>query len=332
MQFGQLKRREFITLLGGAAVASPLRAQAQSEKVRRVGVLMAFAESDLDYQRHVATFREELRKLGWSEATLRIDERWPAEDMDRVRADAAELINLKPDAILVGGRRALSVLQRSTDSIPVVFAGIFDPVEQGIVPSLARPGGNITGFSTFESSMVGKMLELLKQIAPNITRAAFVFSPDNRGAVILSRPFEALAPPLALQPILLPVRGPAEIARAIDGFAQEPNGGLFFASDVTVYIHRHLITTRVAQHRLPAIYGNAVMVKAGGLMCYGLDRPEIFRRAASYVDRILRGEKPGDLPVQQPTTFELIIDLRTARALGIEVPPTLLALAGEVIE
>jgi putative tryptophan/tyrosine transport system substrate-binding protein len=180
--------------------------------------------------------------------------------------------------------------------------------------------------------MVGKMLELLKQIAPNITRAAFIFSPDNLSAVLLSRPFEALTPPLALQPILLPVRGPADIARAIDGFAQEPNGGLFFASDVTVYIHRQLITTRVAHHRLPAIYANPVMVKAGGLMCYGPERLDIYRRAASYVDRILHGEKPGDLPVQQPTTFELIINLTTARALGINVPATLLALANEVIE
>jgi putative ABC transport system substrate-binding protein len=271
---------------------------------------MAFAESDLEYQGHVATFREELRKLGWSETRLRIDERWPAVDMERVRADAADIINLKPDAILVGGRRTLSVLQKSTQSIPVVFAGITDPVEQGIVPSLTRPGGNITGFSTLEPSMVGKMLELLKQIAPNITRAAFIFSPDNLSAALLSNPFEALTPPLALQASLLPVRGPADITRAIDGFAQEPNGGLLFASDVTVYTHRELIITRVAYHRLPAIYDNPVMVKAGGVMCYGPDRRDIYRRAASYVDRILRGEKPGELPVQQPTKFELIINLR----------------------
>jgi ABC-type uncharacterized transport system substrate-binding protein len=327
-----MKRREFVTLIGGASAALLLGAQAQSEKVWRVGVLMAFAESDLEYKQHVATFREELSKLGWSEARLRIDERWPADDMDRVLADAAELINLKPDAILVGGRRALSVLQKQTNSIPVVFAGISDPLEQGIVPSLARPGGNITGFSTFESSMVGKMLGRLKQIAPTITRAAFMFSPDNRSAVLLSRPFEALAPQLVLRPILLPVRGPAEITRAIDGFAQEPNGGLFCAADVTIYIHRQLITTQVARHRLPAIYGWRDFPAVGGLMSYGPDRLDIFRRAASYVDRILRGEKPGDLPVQQPTKFELIINLTTARALGIDVPPTLLALANEVIE
>ena len=326
-----MRRREFITVLGGAATW-PLAVRAQPQEVWRVGVLMAFAESDPEPQRRMAAFRQELRKLGWSEAKLRIDERWPADDMDRVRAHAAELINLKPDAILVGGRRTLSVLQEQTHSIPIVFAGIADPVEQNIVPSLARPGGNITGFSSFESSVVGKMLELLKQIAPNITRVGFIFSPDNRSAALLSRPFEALAAPLALQPILLPVRAPAEIERAIDTFVQEPNGGLIFAPDVTVYIHRRLITTQVARRRLPAIYADPVMVKAGGLMCYGPDRVDIFRRAASYVDRILRGEKPGDLPVQQPTKFELMINLTNPRTHGIDLPPTLIALADEVIE
>jgi ABC-type uncharacterized transport system substrate-binding protein len=355
--------------------------------------------------------------------------------MERVRADAADIINLKPDAILVGGRRTLSVLQKSTQSIPVVFAGITDPVEQGIVPSLTRPGGNITGFSTLEPSMVGKMLELLKQIAPNITRAAFIFSPDNLSAALLSNPFEALTPPLALQASLLPVRGPADITRAIDGFAQEPNGGLLFASDVTVYTHRELIITRVAYHRLPAIYDNAALglpgltsapitakqlqllqglspgsgasdsamaqaaatslrlkihvvhasagsdldaafddfrraqttavlvfpdplfidvrgpvielaarhklpvlypdrtlVEAGGLMAYGSSRTAAYREAGNYVGRILRGEEPAELPVIQSSKFELVINLKTAKALGLDVPPTLLALADEVIE
>jgi ABC-type uncharacterized transport system substrate-binding protein len=325
-------RREFITLLGGAAAAWPVAARAQSAKVQRVGVLMAFAENDPEYQGRMAAFRQEIRKLGWLEADLRIEERWAADNMDRVRAYAAELINLKPDAILVGGRRALSVLQEQTQSIPVVFAGISDPVEQGIVASLARPGGNVTGFSSLELSVVGKMLELLKQIAPNITRAGFIFNPDNRTGVLLSRPFETLAAQFAIQPILLSVREPAEIERALDIFAREPNGGLLFPPDVTLYIHRQLVTAQIARHRLPAIYSDKVMVKAGGLMCYGPDRLDIFRRAASYVDRILRGEKPGDLPVQQPTKFELMINLTTARTLGIDVPPTLLALADEVIE
>src|SRR5262245_33326440 len=240
-------RRKFLATLAGAAAAWPLAARAQqAARQRRVGILLAFAESDDEYQRRMAEFRQEIRRLGWPEESLRIDERWPADDMKRVQADASELINLKPDAILVGGRRALSVLQEQTQSIPVVFAGISDPVEQGIVASLARPGRNVTGFSSLELSIVGKMLELLKQIAPNITRAGFIFNPDNRTGVLLSRPFETLAAQFAIQPILLPVREPAEIERALDIFAREPNGGLLFPPDVTLYIHRQLVTAQIA--------------------------------------------------------------------------------------
>jgi ABC-type uncharacterized transport system substrate-binding protein len=328
-----MKRREFITLFGGAAAAWPLAARAQqAARQRRVGILLAFAESDDEYQRRVAEFRQEIRRLGWPEESLRIDERWPADDMKRVQADASELINLKPDAILVGGRRALSVLQEQTRSIPVVFAGITDPVEQGIVTNLARPGGNVTGFSTFELSIFGKMLETLKQMAPNCTRVALVFNPDNASAVLISRTFEALAAPLAMQATLIAVQNPSQIERAIESFARERNGGLLFAPDVTIYIHRELVIAQVTRQRLPAIYADPVMVKAGGLMSYGPDRLDMFRRAASYIDRILRGEKPGDLPVQQPTKFELVINLKTAKTLGLDVPPTLLARADEVIE
>jgi ABC-type uncharacterized transport system substrate-binding protein len=328
-----VKRREVIVLLGGAATAWPLAAWAQkSTGTRRVGVFMAWAESDAEMQARVAAFRQELRKLGWPEENLRIDERWPADDMDRVRTYATELINLKPDAILVGGRRTLSVLQEQTRSVPVVFAGITDPVEQGIVTNLAHPGGNFTGFSNFELSVFGKMLETLKQMAPNCMRVAFIFNPDNATAVLVSRRFEALAATLAIQATLLAVHDPKQIEYAIESFAREPNGALFFPPDVTLYIHRELAVEQVARHRLPAIYSDPVMVKAGGLMYYGPDRLDIFRRAASYVDRILRGEKPGDLPVQQPTKYELVINLKTAKALGLEVPATLLARADEVIE
>jgi putative tryptophan/tyrosine transport system substrate-binding protein len=325
-----MRRREFITLLGGAA-AWPLAVRAQQRSgMRRVGVFMAWAESDAEMQARVAAFRQELRKLGWSEGeNLRIDERWPADDMDRVRVHATELINLKPDAILVGGRRTLSVLQEQTRSVPVVFAGITDPVEQGIVTNLARPGG---GFSNFELSVFGKMLETLKQMAPNVTRVALIFNPDNATAVLVSRSFEALAASLTVQPTIVPVHRPEEIERAIDLFARQPNGGLFLAPDVTLTIHRELVIATIARHRLPAIYADAVMVKAGGLMYYGPDRFDIYRRAASYVDRILRGEKPGDLPVQQPIKYELVINLKTAKTLGIEVPATLIARADEVIE
>jgi putative tryptophan/tyrosine transport system substrate-binding protein len=328
-----MRRREFITLLGGAA-AWPLAVRAQQRSgMRRVGVFMAWAESDAEMQARVAAFRQELRKLGWSEGeNLRIDERWPADDMDRVRVHATELINLKPDAILVGGRRTLSVLQEQTRSVPVVFAGITDPVEQGIVTNLARPGGNFTGFSNFELSVFGKMLETLKQMAPNVTRVALIFNPDNATAVLVSRSFEALAASLTVQPTIVPVHRPEEIERAIDLFARQPNGGLFLAPDVTLTIHRELVIATIARHRLPAIYADAVMVKAGGLMYYGPDRFDIYRRAASYVDRILRGEKPGDLPVQQPIKYELVINLKTAKTLGIEVPATLIARADEVIE
>ena len=254
---------------------------------------MAFAESDDEYQRRVAEFRQEIRRLGWPEESLRIDERWPADDMKRVQADASELINLKPDAILVGGRRALSVLQEQTRSIPVVFAGITDPVEQGVVTNLARPGGNVTGFSTFELSVFGKMLETLKQMAPNCTRVALVFNPDNASGVLVSRIFETIAAPLAMQATLIAVQNPGQIERAIESFARERNGGLLFAPDVTVYIHRQLVIAQVDRQRVPAIYADPVMVKAGGLMSYGPDRRDMFRRAASY---------------------------KTAKALGIEIP------------
>jgi putative ABC transport system substrate-binding protein len=328
-----MRRREFISLLGGAAAARPFVARAQEPpRVRRVGILMAFSAADPDIRARVVAFRQELGRLGWSNGNLRIDERWPADDMDSVRADTAELISGKPDVILVAGRRAVAVLQQQTRTIPVVFSGFVDPVEQGIVPNLARPGGNITGFAFGELSVSGKMLEMLKQMAPSITRVAFVFNPDNASAVYISRSFAALATPLAIEPILIPVHAPAEIERAIEAFARQPNGGLLFPGDVTTTIHRQLVTAQVARLRLPAIYAERLLVTGGGLMFYGPDRVDIFRRSASYVDRILRGEKPGDLPVQLPTKFQLVVNLKAAAALGITVPQGLLVAADEIIE
>jgi putative tryptophan/tyrosine transport system substrate-binding protein len=329
-----MKRREFITLLGGATAAWPLVARAQKEsRARKVGILMAFPESDRDIQARVTAFRQELRKVGWSEGVnLHIDERWPSDDMGRVRTDAAELLNLKPDVILVSGRRAVAVLQQQTRSIPVVFAGIGDPVETGLVASFAKPGGNFTGFTLWEYSVIGKMLGMLKEASLGMARAALIYNPDNPGTVVMARWFEAVAAPLAIRPTLAPIHTAAEIEHAVEAVAREPNGGLLFPPDVTVAIHREFVTRLVGRYRLPAIYGDPVLVTSGGLMSYGPDRVDIFRRAASYVDRILKGEKPGDLPVQAPTQYKLVINRKTAKALGLEVPPTLLAGADEVIE
>jgi putative tryptophan/tyrosine transport system substrate-binding protein len=330
-----MRRRSFITLLGGAAAAWPLAARAQQgERARRVGVLMAWLDDDPDILARVAAFRQELRKLGWSEgANFRLEERFGGDDMDRLRAQAAELIELKPDAILVGGRRAVSVLRQQTRSIPIVLAGISDPAGQGLVASLARPGGNITGFSMFEFSVIGKMLEILKQTAPGIAGTALIYNPDNPATDLFVLPaFERAASALGVQPSGFAVHDAAEIERAIEASGRLPNHSLFFPPDVTVVIHRELISALVARHRLPAIYSDPVLVRSGGLMSYSPDRLDIFRRAASYVDRILRGEKPGDLPVQQPVKFELVVNLKAAKALELTVPDKLLVAADEVIE
>ena len=332
-----MKRRSFLRWLGRATAASaiaPLAATAQPRgTVRRVGVLMPYPADDAEYQIRVKAFRQELSRLGWNEAgNLVIDERWTTDDMIRVRTGVEEILLLKPDAIVVSGRRVVAVLQERTRTVPVVFAGISDPVETGVVPSLARPGGNLTGFTLFEYSMIGKMLEMLKRMSPGIDRAALIFSPDNPATVLSGRSFETSAPILGIQPTLSPVRAPAEIESAIETFARRPNGALLFPSDVTITLHRELVTRLALQHRLPAIYGDPVLVASGGLMSYGPDRIDIFRQSAGYVDRILRGEKPGDLPVQNPTRFQLVLNLRTARALGLDVPPTLLAIADGVIE
>jgi putative ABC transport system substrate-binding protein len=328
-----MRRREFIALLGGAA-ASPLAARAQQpDRMRRMGVLMPFAENDPDAQANVTAFREALQKLGWTDGrNLRIDHRWGSADPERVRTYAIELVGLKPDVVLAASALALQPLQQETRSIPIVFTQISDPLGSGFVASLGHPGGNITGFTPSEFSMHGKLLELLKEVAPDVTRVAVLLTPDQIPQAGMWRAIEALAPTFRVQLTAAPVRDAAEIERSIDGFAREPNGGLIVLPSGPSIVHRTLIVALAAQHRLPAAYTYRQFVTAGGLISYGIDLADEYRQAASYVDRILRGEKPSDLPVQQPTKFELIINLRTAKAIGLKVPPTLLGLADEVIE
>jgi ABC-type uncharacterized transport system substrate-binding protein len=329
-----IKRREFITLLGGAAAAWPLVARAQqSERLRRVGILMPYPPSDMEIQNRVRAFREELRNRGWTaDGNVQFDERWTLDNMDLIRAAAANLLELKPDVVLAVGGRVIPVLMQMTRSIPIIVPGGSDPVERGWAESLARPGGNVTGFAGMELSIIGKMLQTLKDIAPSILRVAMIYNPDNLGAAFYARSFEASAGPLAVQPIIAHVHGLAEIERTIKTLSDQPGSGIFFAPDLTVYALSEQIVAIVARHRLPAVYSERVFVTIGGLVYYGADRVDLYRRAASYVDRVLRGEKPGDLPYQLPTKYELVINLKTAKALGLTVPNTLLATADKVIE
>jgi len=329
-----MRRREFIALLGGAAVTWPLAARAQPPlRMRRIGILMPYAASDTEIQAHLRAFRQELQKLGWTEGgNIQFDERWTGDDMDLIRANAARLLELKPDVLFALGGRVIPVLMMKTSSVPIVFPSGGDPVGTGWVKSLARPGGNITGFSSFEFSVIGKMLEILLQVAPGTSRVAFIYNPDNRNAAFYGRSFESFATPLALTPVMAPIHGIAELEGVLENFTKAPNGAVFFAPDITITALRDPFAALVARHRLPAIYSDPVLVKSGGLISYSPDRIDLFRRAASYVDRILRGEKPADLPVQQPTKYQLTLNLKTAKALGLEVPPALLALADEVIE
>lgn len=328
-----MKRREFLGLLSGAA-ALPLAARAQQgERVRRVGVLMPFPPGDAELQARVRAFREELRKRGWaSGVNVQFDERWTIDNMDLIRSAATNLVELKPDAILAVGGRVIPVLMQMTRSVPIVIPGGVDPVGRGWAESMARPGGNITGFAVMELSVIGKMLQMLKEMAPNIARVAIVCNPDNPEAAVFARSFQAAAETLSVEAVVSYVHNIADIERAVATVAAQPNGGLFFPLDLTVSAFMEQTIALVAQHRLPAVYSESFAVGRGGLMFYGADRIEIFRRAASYIDRILRGEKPGDLPYQQPTKYDLVINRKTANALGLEIPPKLLFTADEVIE
>jgi putative tryptophan/tyrosine transport system substrate-binding protein len=331
-----IRRREVIITLCGVAAASPLAAQAQqSDRVRRIGVLMGYAESDLEAQAHIAAFREELQKLGWTEGrNTQIDTRWAApDDAESMRRFAKELVALQPDLILSNTTPTTTALLQQTRTIPIVFAIVADPIGSGFVASFARPGGNVTGFIFTEPTMAGKWLELLKEIAPRITRAAMLFNPTSATyAEYWLKPFKAAAPSFAVEAIAAPVRDRSELETVIAAQAREPNGGLIVMPDSFTDAHRVEITSLAARYRLPAVYPFRFFAEVGGLLSYGVDRTDNFRRAAAYVDRILKGEKPAELPVQAPTKYELVINLKTAKALGLEVPPTLLALADEVIE
>jgi putative ABC transport system substrate-binding protein len=329
-----MRRRDFITLVGGAAAAWPLAARAQQPgPMRRIAVLMPNAEDDPMAQPRVLGLQQGLAKLGWVVGrNIRIDYRWGASDAEKVRAAVAELLALAPEVILASTSRVVATLQQATRTVPIVVTGIIEPVAQGLVRSLAHPGGNMTGFTNMEATVGAKWLALLKEIAPHVARVAFMFNPDNPGPAQFSGSAAAAGPKLAVEVIMAQVRGPAEIESAITLVGREPGGGLILPSDGFTSIHRNLIIELAARYRLPAIYANHNSVDDGGLVYYGIDTDDQFRQAASYVDRILRGEKPGDLPVQQPTKYEFVINLKTAKALGLDISPALLSVADELIE
>jgi putative tryptophan/tyrosine transport system substrate-binding protein len=331
-----MKRRAFITLLGGAAAAWPLAARAQQgERMRRIGVLMNTAESNAEGQAQLAAFRQRLQELGWTEGrNVRIDVRWGAGDVVRIRGHAAELVGLSPDVLLAYASAQLTALARETRAIPIVFIGASDPVGAGFVASFARPGGNITGFTTYEPSLGGKWLATLKEIAPATVRAALMVNPDItflQGRTYVPA-FESAAAALSVEPVTAHVRSTGDIEAALDSLGQRPGGGLIVVPESFTSTHRELIVRLAAQHRVPAMYPYRQFPESGGLMSYGPDNVDTFRRSAAYIDRILRGEKPAELPVQAPTKFELVINLKTAKALGLQVPESFLVRADEVIE
>jgi len=326
-------RRKFIALIGGAA-AWPLAARAQQgEPMRRIGALMSTAADDPEGQARIAAFQQGLQQFGWTIGrNVRIDSRWPVGDSERTRRYAAELVALAPDVILATGSAAAAPLLQATRTVPVVFVIVPDPVGAGFVNSLARPGGNATGFIQFEYGISGKWLELLKQIAPGVTRAAILRDPAISAGIGQFGAIQAVAPSLGVEASPINVRAADEIERAVADFARAPNGGLIITGSALAIFHRHLIIALAAKHRLPAVYFQRTLVADGGLISYGADVLDQYRRAASYVARILKGEKPADLPVQTPTKYELVINLKTAKALSLEIPSSVLARTDEVIE
>ena len=327
-----LKRRSFITLLGGAAAAWPVvaRAQGHSERVHHVGVLLGTTQSGPE---PVQAFAQELRRLGWTEGRgVRIEYRATAGDIDRFRTYAAELVSLAPDVILVQSNPGLAALQQVTRTIPIVFVQVADPVGSGFIESLARPGGNTTGFTNFESSMGSKWLELLKDVSPRSTRILVLLHPETAANMTFWRAAEAVAPSLGVDVKMVGVHDAAEIEHAVMTFSHQGDGGLIAMPHSVTVVHHHLIIELAMRYRLPVLFAFRYSALAGALMSYGVDADDLYRRAASYVDRILKGAKPAELPVQAPVKFELVINLKTAKALGLEVPPSLLARADEVIE
>jgi putative tryptophan/tyrosine transport system substrate-binding protein len=329
-----MKRREFIAALGGAAVAWPSTARAQQpERMRRIGVLMSLAADDPVGQARVKAFQQGLQQLGWTDGrNVRIDYRWAAGNVENSRKYAAELVALAPDVILAVGGATGPVLQ-ATRTVPIVFTNASDPVGSGFVDSLSRPGGNATGFMLFDYSLSAKWVELLKQIAPGVTRAAVLRDPALTSGIGQFSVIQSVAPSVGLEVSPINLRDDAgEIERAVTTFTRVANGGLIVAASASATVHRDLIITLAARHKMPAVYFNRAFVTDGGLISYGPDLVDQFRRAAGYVDRILKGEKPADLPVQAPTKYELVVNLKTAKVLGLEVPQSLLARADEVIE
>jgi putative ABC transport system substrate-binding protein len=329
----EIRRREFIAGLGGSA-AWPLGARAQQgNRVRRIGVLMPYDENDPLRKNFVSAFTQALASLGWTDGrNLRMDLRWFGDDSNRIRALAQELVALQPDIILANGNPATAALQRETRTIPIVFANVSDPVASGRVPRLNQPGGNTTGFAIYEASLGGKWLELLSEIAPGLKRAAIMFNPDINPISTYMPSFETAALSLKVVSIMAPVHSDAEIETAIRDLGREPGGGVVVLSGAFLFPHRAPIILAAARNNVPAVYTTSDFVRDGGLLSYGVDQVDAYRRAASYVDRILRGDKPGDLPVQFPTKFEMVLNLRTAKALGLAIPPSIRLRADEVIE
>jgi len=329
-----MRRRSFITLLGGAAVAWPLAVRAQQAvRVRRIGVLVAFAEDDPETKTRLAAFRRGLERRGWTEGlNVHIDARFAAGRPAQFQVLAKELVALQPDVILAQTPPITDALQRESPTIPIVFVSVSDPIGSGFAASLARPGGNITGILQFEAGITGKWLAMLKEIAPRLARAALLGNPKTTAYDYFLQAAEATAPSLAIEVVPGRVESAADIERVIVDLSHVPNSGLFLPPDTTTAVHRDFIIALASRHRLPSVYSIRFFVAAGGLMSYGIDQVDVFQHAASYVDRILRGANPADLPVEAPTKYETILNLKTAKALGLDVPPSLLVRADEVIE
>jgi putative ABC transport system substrate-binding protein len=333
MQFGKLKRREFITLVGGTALIAPRTAFAQAtDRMRRIGVLMLYPENDPEGQLRATAFRKGLEKLGWAVGrNVEIDFQWGLGDADWIRSAAAQLLRLAPEVILANGTPAAKTMQQLSRTFPVIFIAGSDPVVDGLAMSLAHPGGNLTGLYVFEPSFGAKLLELLKEIAPHVARAAILFNPDANSASWLAAA-AAVAPRFAIEVVEAPLRDSNEIEAAMAQWGRQPNYGLIVLPDPATNAHRKLINELAARYRLPAIHALAGATRDGGLMSYGVDLPDVFRQAAEYANRILKGEKPADLPVQAPVKYELVINLKTAKALGLTVPLIMQMTADELVE
>ena len=329
-----MKRREFIALLAGAMTVLPSPARAQPQRMRRIGILMSGAELDLEWQRLEYAIETELKKLGWVRGRdIRIDYRWPGDDIDRINAYAIDLVELGPELIVVATTPGVQAVRRRSDSIPIIFLNVVDPLGNGLVPNLAHPGAKMTGFTASDDSICGKWLEIIKEISPRTSRVALVFNPDTApNAKDFLKPLESAAPAFAIKPAAMPFRTAPEIERAIESFARPANGALLIVPESSTILHRQLIIESANKQKLPAVYPFRIFATSGGLASYGADMPAQCREAATYVDRILRGQNVGDLPVRAPTKFELVINLKTAKTLNLTFPPAVLARAQEVIE